>query len=118
MSARYYLPLRQDALAKYVLKAVIMKNHPDMKYRESTKYEYVIKQDDMKHWWNISIKTARKVQHNKSDIVIWDKLNKECSILQFSCPADANISNKVKQKNNVYGMLETCKFYTQIINLL
>ena len=99
MSASYYLPLRHDALAKYVLKAVIMKNHP------ISEYEYVIKHDDMEYWCNISIKTATKVLHNKSDIVIWDKLNKECSILEFSCPADVNISNKVNEKNNVYGIL-------------
>ena len=62
MSTRYNLSLRQDALAKYGLKTAIMKmKYPDMKYRESREYEYVIKQDDMKHWWNISIKTARRV---------------------------------------------------------
>ena len=82
-----------------------MKNHPDMKYRESTDYEYIIKHDDMEYWWNISIKTAAKVPHNKPNIVRWDKLNKECSILKFSCPADVNISNKVNEKNKIYGML-------------
>ena len=40
MSARYYLPLRHDALVKYVLKAVIMKSHPDMKYRDGILVEY------------------------------------------------------------------------------
>lgn len=75
MSTRYYLPLRRDALAKYLLKAVIMKNYPDMKYRESeSEYEYVIKHDDMEYWWNISIKIAMKGRHNKPDVVIWDKL--------------------------------------------
>lgn len=46
-----------------------------MKYRESeSEYEYVIKHDDMKYWWNISIKIAMKGRHNKPDVVIWDKL--------------------------------------------
>ena len=105
MSARYYLPLRLDALAKYVLKTVIMKNHSGMKYRELTKYEYVIKHANAEYWWNISIKTATKVPHNKPDIVRWNKLNKECSILEFGYRADVNISNKANEKNNVYGML-------------
>ena len=82
-----------------------MENHPDIKYRESTEYEYIIKHVDLEYWWNISNKTAMKVPHNKPNIVIWDDLNKECSIFEFSCPADVNISNKVNQKNNVYGML-------------
>ena len=80
-----------------------MKNHPDIKYRESTEYEYIIKHVDLEYWWNISNKTAMKVPHNKPNIVIWDNLNKERSIFEFSCPADINISNKVNQKNNVYG---------------
>ena len=61
ISARYYLTLPHDALAKYVLKAIIIKNHPDMKYRETAEYEHVRKHDDMEYWWNISIKTATKV---------------------------------------------------------
>ena len=76
-----------------------------MKYRESRGYEYVIKHDDIEYWWNISIKTATKVPRNKLYIVTWEKSNKECSILEFSCPANANISIKVYEKNNVYGIL-------------
>ena len=34
MSTRYYLPLRHDALAKYFLKAIITKNHPNERYRD------------------------------------------------------------------------------------
>ena len=41
MSARYYLLLRYDALAKYVLKAIIKKNYPDHRYHESRELEYV-----------------------------------------------------------------------------
>ena len=54
-SGKHYPPLHHDALVKYVLKAVIMKNHPDMKYRELAEYEYIIKHDDMECWLNISI---------------------------------------------------------------
>ena len=34
MSIRYYLPLRHDALVKYILKAIITKNHPNDRYRD------------------------------------------------------------------------------------
>ena len=53
----------------------------------------------------ISIKRATKVPHNKPDLVIWDKANKLCSIVEFSCPADINITQKVNDKINVYGLL-------------
>ena len=95
MSSWYYLPLRYDALAKYDLRAVIIKNHPDIKHRQLKEYKYVIKHNNMGYWWNVSIKTAMKIPHNEPDIVIWDKLYKKCSILQFSFPADVKISNKV-----------------------
>ena len=34
MSARYYFSLRHDALAKYILKAIIAKIHPNERYRD------------------------------------------------------------------------------------
>ena len=33
MSTRYYLPLCHDALAKYILKAIITKNHPNERFK-------------------------------------------------------------------------------------
>ena len=105
MSTRYYLPLRHDALAKCILKAVITKNHPNERYRDSNEYEFVKKIGDKEYWWNISIKTVTEIPHNKPDLVIWDKANNLCSIVEFSCPADINITQKVNDKINVYGFL-------------
>ena len=45
MSARYYLPLRHDALAKYVLRAIIIKNHSEHQYHHSREPEYIKKID-------------------------------------------------------------------------
>ena len=59
--------------------------------------------------WNISIKTATKISHNKPDLGIWDKANKMCSIVEFSCPADINIMQKANNKISVYGLL-ICNF--------
>ena len=100
MSTRYYLPL-YHVLAKYILKAIIKKNHPNERYRDLNEYEVVKKIGDTEYWWNISIKTANKIPHNKRDIVIWDKVNKLCSIVGFSCLAGINITWKVNEKINV-----------------
>ena len=105
MSTRYHLPLRHDALAKYILQAIITKNHLSERYRNLNEYEYAKKNGDREYWWNISIKTATKTPHNKPDLVIWEKENKMCSIVEFSCPADINITQKVNDKINVYGLL-------------
>ena len=98
-------PTTNDALAKYILKAIITKNHRNERYRDLNEYEFVKKIGDEEYWWNISIKTATKIPHNKPDLVIWDKENKICSIVEFSCPADINTTQKVNDQINVYGLL-------------
>ena len=107
MSTRYYIPLRLDTLAKYTLKAIITKNHPNKRssWRNLNEYEFIKKIGEKEHWWNISIKTATKIPHNKHDLVIWDKANKLCSVVESSCPAYINIMQKANGKINVYGLL-------------
>ena len=80
VSERYYLPLRHDTVAKYVLKTVIIKNHPDYRYQESREPEYVKKkQKKIEYWQNLPIKTTMKVPHNKPDLIIWDQSKKICT---------------------------------------
>ena len=86
------------------MKAIITKNHPNERYRDLNEYEFIKKIGDKEYWWNISIKIATKIPHKKPDLVIWDKENKMCSIVEFSCPADINIMQKVNDKINVYGI--------------
>ena len=43
ISTRYYLPLRHDALAKYIVKAIIIKNHPNKRYRDLNDYDTACK---------------------------------------------------------------------------
>ena len=105
MSSRYYLQVRHDALAKYILKIIIQKNHPNFKYNESRETEYVKKVDNYEYWWNLPIKTLTKIPHNKPDLLVWNNNDKTCTILEFSCPSDINISNKVNDKLNIYGPL-------------
>ena len=72
MSVRYYLPIRHDVVAKTVLKALILKNDPTDKFKHQQDPEYVYKVKDCEFWWNLSIKTAAKLKHNKPDIVAWE----------------------------------------------
>ena len=56
------------------------------------------------YWWNVS-KTPTKVPHNKPDLVIWNYETKVCTIVEFSCPLDINITKKVSEKLEVYAPL-------------
>ena len=46
-----------------------------------------------------------KTPCNKPDVVIWKHNEKLCSIIEFNCPADTNISRKTDEKLNSYGPL-------------
>ena len=105
MSVRCYLPIRNDVVAKTVLKALILKIDPTDKFKHQQDPEYVYKVKDCEFWWNLPIKTATKFKYNKLDIVAWDTAIKICKIIEISCPADVNITKKVEEKLNNYGPL-------------
>ena len=50
----------------------------------------------MEYWWNITIKTAKKP---------WNHENIVCTVVDFSCSLDSNITEKVAEKKNNYGPL-------------
>ena len=103
MSARYYLPMRHDMFAKTLYKEIIKKNHPEIEApKEINEQKYIQKLEDNEYWWNLSINTAQKVQHNKLDLVIWNTKEKTCDIIEVSCPADINITKKEEEKLSTY----------------
>ena len=61
--------------------------------------------NDKEYCWDTPITTATKIKHNKPDLVIWNKTEKICTIIEFSCPADINISKKIAEKTDNYGLL-------------
>ena len=75
MSARYYLPVRHDMVAKTLYKEIIKKTEIEVP-KEINEQEYIRKVGDNEYWWNLSINTAQKVPHNKPDLVIWNTKEK------------------------------------------
>ena len=102
MSSRFYLPLRYDEVAKTFLYSDIEKYSPDKKITLSNKLEYIYTEKPREYWWNVSIKTATKVPHNKPDLIIWNYETKVCMIVKFSCLLDINTTKKVSEKLEVY----------------
>ena len=108
MAARYYLPERHDVVGRTLFNAIRKNNSPDLqKLPRSYSDVQIIAESNFEYWWNVSVKTSRKVSHNKPDIIIWDKNEKKCSIVEISCPADVNVSSKITEKENIYGPLTT-----------
>ena len=46
-----------------------------------------------------------KVRHNRPDLVVWNNETKNCFIIEFSCPADVNVTRKAAEKLENYGPL-------------
>ena len=49
--------------------------------------------------------TSSMVPHKRSDLIIVNFLQKICTIIEFSCPSDINIFNKIHAKVNNYAPL-------------
>ena len=58
-----------------------------------------------KYIWNVSIKTATKVPHNKPDLTIWNCETKVCKIVEFSCPLDINTTKEIAGELEVFATL-------------
>ena len=127
MSARYYLPLRHDTIAEAVYTVLHKKEDPKAKIY-CNKSEFVCNEGRKECWWNVAVKTAVKVKHNKPDIIEWDTEQKTCKIIEVSCPANVNVMSKINEKENIYGPLirnmqlmykdYTCMFVPIIIGAL
>ena len=104
MSSCYYLPLRHDAIAKYVYDQHHMKLVPKCKV-EYPANEFIHSEGNIEYWWNLPIKAAMKTKNNKPDLIIWNNEVKICQVVEFSCPADIDVSKKVCENDNIYGPL-------------
>ena len=79
------------------------KKYPEIEVpKEINEQKYMQKVGDNEYWWNLSINTAQKVPHNKPDLVIWNTKEKTYNIVEFSCPADINITEKEEEKLSAY----------------
>ena len=106
MSARYYLPLWHDEVAKAVLNSHLKKFYPSKKNISlSSRPKYIYKEKSHEYWWNVSVKTVRKVPQNKPNSMIWDQEVKIFSVIEFNCLLDININKKVNGKLENYGPL-------------
>ena len=102
-SSRYYLPLQHNVIAKCVYNKLLINDVQNRKLLQEP--DQIYNTNEKEYWWDTPIMTATKVKHNKPDLVIWNKTEKICTVIEFSCPADINISKKIAEKTGNYGPL-------------
>ncbi|XP_045466652.1 uncharacterized protein LOC123675347 [Harmonia axyridis] len=58
-----------------------------------------------KLYWDSALVTDRSVMHNRPDITLFDNQRKTCMLLEFTIPADDNITRAYTEKITKYGDL-------------
>ena len=56
----------------------------------------VLANDEVKILWDFSIQTEQNIEHNRPDITIFDKKEKQCYLIDVACPFDTRIQKKEK----------------------
>ena len=102
LSTSMYLPMRHDQVGKLLYNAIIRKHHKDHPY---VFVRPVWTSDVLEIWWDIKIETSPSVPSNKPDIVVWNKTEKICSIIDVCVPLDENIGKQEKIKIDKYTEL-------------
>ena len=111
-------------MAKIFYKAHIQKHSPESNIKMNNEPEYVHKQNHLEYWWNISVRTACKVPHNKPDLIIWNHKEKICTVIDFSCPLDFNLDKKTEEKIVHYGpliqqiQLMYCEYKSEMVPII
>ena len=56
-------------------------------------------------WWYRSVKTTRKLEHNRPDITVLDRVARKWTFVDFSVPWDKNVINKKDEKITILTLL-------------
>ena len=66
----------------------------------------VLENEKVKILWDFSIQTEIKIDHNKPDIVLLDKKEKTCYVIDVAWPFDTRVEKKEKEKFEHYTDLK------------
>ena len=56
-------------------------------------------------WWDKSVETTNKLEHNRPDVVVVDRVGKKWLIVDFAVPWDKNVWVKENEKIGKYSPL-------------
>ena len=60
--------------------------------------ESVLENEDYKIFWDFSIQTDHLIEARRPDLVVVDKKERSCKIIDFEVPVDSRIGEKEKDK--------------------
>ena len=99
VSSSLYLTYWNDRVGRVIYEKLLQEEGIN---KTPLKIPKVTKIGNKELWWGKTITLPHKLNHNRSDLVIWNNKTKECKIKDFSVPPDQNISMKEMEKVNNY----------------
>ena len=113
-----YLHARHNLVAKELYDELVPQlrqneNRSESKHEPQT----VTRIENTEIWWDEKVMTQKKIKHDRPDIIIWDKENKHCKIVDVSVPLNTNVKLREQIKQDYYIEL-SCKESTQHTNML
>ena len=58
--------------------------------------------DDKEIWWDMETSTTSKIAHNRPDIVLWNRNNNTCKVIDICVPMDMNCQFRETKKRDNY----------------
>ena len=101
ISESLYLKYRHNQVGKIVYQE-FLENNGVKTQAPAWKPKEVMKTGDLELWWDKKIHVTNKVEHNRPDLIIWDRNKNKCKIIDFSVPLDGNVTRKEIEKVNNY----------------
>ena len=93
MSDNMYLHHRHNRVAKVIYEELVGQND-----NEKGKLKYIDTPLTVTHidgkeiWWNTLVKLPNKVEHNCTDLIVWNTDAKLCTIVAVCIPLDTNVT--------------------------
>uniref|UniRef100_A0A1X7THJ0 Uncharacterized protein n=1 Tax=Amphimedon queenslandica TaxID=400682 RepID=A0A1X7THJ0_AMPQE len=82
------------------------------------KPEGVVENDVVKILWDFMIQCDRMVEHRKPDIVVVEKSEKSCFVIDVAVPGDARVETKEKEKVEKYQELKKVEVILIVVGAL
>lgn len=98
---------RHDNMGKVVHQLLCLKENLLTHFTPHHAYvpQSVLENDVMKVYWDFTVTTDRGVEHNRPDMVVWNKQDKTASLIDFAVPLDQNLGKAYEGKISKYEPL-------------
>ena len=91
-----YLKVRHNQMQRFLYQEITKNEHLVLNPPEVTV------KGDMEIWYDMKIQMTPKVDKNRPDIVIWEKAEKKCTLVEITVLLDNNLQKAHKEKETKY----------------